>query len=279
MTHPGRHPCRRQQNVQSMSTHPWSIRPGMRLAACTAAPLFLAMTLSTLAQAVLPTTGGRMHYPHVRRSNTSGAQTVMLELLAAEAQIRVLEQALTEARATAFADPLTGALNRRGFDEAYQRELARSRRRGGQLALALIDLDDFKRLNDTLGHQVGDAALVHLVSVLRKALRPSDILCRFGGEEFVVLMPDTPLNDAGGGDCTLSAATRDACHPGAGCCPDLQRWRGRPEIQRIAGALDSARRRGDLCGQTCGQELRRQGLSCSPIRYRPPPDGDKPAAW
>ena len=159
-------------------------------------PALPAMTLSTLAQAVLPTTGGRMHYPHVRRSNASGAQTAMLELLAAEAHIRVLEQALSDARATALADPLTGALNRRGFDEAYQRELARSRRRGGQLALALIDLDDFKRLNDTLGHQVGDAALVHLVRVLRKALRPSDILCRFGGEEFVVLMPDTPLNDA-----------------------------------------------------------------------------------
>ncbi len=159
-------------------------------------PALSAMTLSTPPNAFLPKTGGRIHYPHVRRSNASGAQAAMLELLAAEAHIRVLEQALTEVRATAFADPLTGALNRRGFDEAYQRELARSRRRGGQLALALIDLDDFKRLNDTLGHQVGDAALVHLVRILRKALRPSDILCRFGGEEFVVLMPDTPLNDA-----------------------------------------------------------------------------------
>ena len=154
------------------------------------------MTLSTLAQAVLPTTGGRMHYPHVRRSNASGAQTAMLELLAAEAHIRVLEQALSDARATALADPLTGALNRRGFDEAYQRELARSRRRGGQLALALIDLDDFKRLNDTMGHQAGDQALVHLVKGLRAALRPSDILCRFGGEEFIVLLPDTALAEA-----------------------------------------------------------------------------------
>ena len=119
-------------------------------------PALSAMTLSTPPNAFLPKTGGRIHYPHVRRSNASGAQAAMLELLAAEAHIRVLEQALTEVRATAFADPLTGALNRRGFDEAYQRELARSRRRGGQLALALIDLDDFKRLNDTLGHQVGD---------------------------------------------------------------------------------------------------------------------------
>jgi diguanylate cyclase len=159
-------------------------------------PALPAMTLSTLPQAVLPTTGGRMHYPHVRRSNASGAQTAMLELLAAEAHIRVLEQALSDARATALADPLTGALNRRGFEDAYRREVARARRHGSRLALALIDLDDFKRLNDTLGHQAGDEALVHLVMELRAALRPSDILCRFGGEEFVVLLPETALPEA-----------------------------------------------------------------------------------
>jgi diguanylate cyclase len=157
-------------------------------------PALLAMTLATPPQAVLPTTGGRMHYPHVRRSNASGAQTAMLELLAAEAHIRVLEQALSDARATALADP--GALNRRGFEDAYRREVARARRHGSRLALALIDLDDFKRLNDTLGHQAGDEALVHLVMELRAALRPSDILCRFGGEEFVVLLPETALPEA-----------------------------------------------------------------------------------
>ena len=61
---------------------------------------------------------------------------------------------------------------------------------------ALIDLDDFKRLNDTLGHHAGDEALVHLVKGLRAALRPSDILCRFGGEEFVLLLPETGLGEA-----------------------------------------------------------------------------------
>jgi len=117
-------------------------------------------------------------------------------MLAAELRIGDLERALSEARAAAHTDALTGALNRHGFAEAYQREAARAHRKHSPLALALIDLDDFKRLNDALGHQVGDEALVHLVKVLRTALRPSDILCRFGGEEFVLLLPETALSQA-----------------------------------------------------------------------------------
>src|SRR5512139_2277107 len=95
----------------------------------------------------------------------------MLELVAAQMRIAELEQALAEARNAAFTDPLTGVFNRRGFDDVFQRELARSLRNASGLALALIDLDDFKRLNDTLGHQAGDEALVHLVRVLRAAMR------------------------------------------------------------------------------------------------------------
>jgi diguanylate cyclase len=123
-------------------------------------------------------------------------QAGMLELVAAQMRISELEKALAEARSEAITDPLTGAFNRRGFDAVFERELARSLRNGSVLALALIDLDDFKRLNDTLGHQAGDDALVHLVKVLRSTMRPSDVLCRFGGEEFVLLLPDTSLADA-----------------------------------------------------------------------------------
>jgi len=120
----------------------------------------------------------------------------MFELFAAEARIAELERSLAEIRVAAFADPLTGALNRRGFEKASERELARARRSGGQLALVHIDLDDFKGLNDTLGHQVGDKALIHLVALLHKSMRPTDVLCRFGGEEFVLMLPDTRLEDA-----------------------------------------------------------------------------------
>jgi diguanylate cyclase len=154
------------------------------------------MPLSLLGHSPQPTTNGRVHHPHIRRVEPPATATSALELLAAEARIAELESALSEARQAAFTDPLTGALNRRGFEEAYQRELARSRRNGSQLAIALIDLDNFKHLNDTLGHQMGDEALVHLVKSLRAALRPSDILCRFGGEEFVLLLPETALDEA-----------------------------------------------------------------------------------
>ncbi|MBL8395525.1 MAG: diguanylate cyclase, partial [Candidatus Accumulibacter sp.] len=102
-----------------------------------------------------------------RRQAVVEPKATLLALLAAETRIADLEQALDEARAAALTDTLTGALNRRGFDQAYQREVARARRNDSHLALALIDLDDFKCLNDTFGHQVGDQALVHLVTVLR----------------------------------------------------------------------------------------------------------------
>ena len=118
------------------------------------------------------------------------------ELLAAELRIAELEKALADASAVACTDPLTGALNRRGFDKACQRELARTRRSGVKFTLAHIDLDNFKRLNDTLGHHAGDNALVHLVDSLHKSMRPTDVLCRFGGEEFVLMFPDTVLADA-----------------------------------------------------------------------------------
>jgi diguanylate cyclase len=120
----------------------------------------------------------------------------MLELLAAEMRIAELEAALEEARSAAFTDPLTGALNRRGFERAYAAEVARVRRRGGHLALVMIDLDDFKMLNDCHGHLAGDRALAHFVSVLQATMRPSDVLCRFGGEEFILLLPDTTVADA-----------------------------------------------------------------------------------
>ena len=120
----------------------------------------------------------------------------MFELLAAEMRIAELEKALAEASAVACTDPLTGALNRRGFDQACLRESARARRSGTRLALAHIDLDDFKLLNDTLGHQAGDLVLVQLVELLHRSMRPSDVLCRFGGEEFVLMLPVNAIEEA-----------------------------------------------------------------------------------
>jgi diguanylate cyclase len=92
-------------------------------------------------------------------------------------------------------DQLTQIANRRGLMQAFEQELAKLRRNGGELSIGLLDIDNFKRLNDELGHSAGDEALRSLASIVSKALRPSDRVARYGGEEFVVLLPETPVAD------------------------------------------------------------------------------------
>lgn len=114
----------------------------------------------------------------------------------ADRRIQSLERELEEASAMIREDQLTGALNRRGMEEAFERELSRVARLATPLAVALLDIDHFKRLNDSLGHQAGDRALVHLAQVVRQLLRPTDSLARYGGEEFLILLPNTELDEA-----------------------------------------------------------------------------------
>ena len=114
----------------------------------------------------------------------------------AERRIDELQGELEKASTLVRHDQLTGALNRRGLDETFESEFARSQRRKSPLCVGLLDIDNFKKLNDSLGHSAGDAALIHLVMVIRDTLRPQDTLARFGGEEFIILLPDTPLDDA-----------------------------------------------------------------------------------
>ena len=114
----------------------------------------------------------------------------------AEKRINELQSELDKASTLVRHDQLTGTLNRRGLEEAFEHEFARSQRRKSPLCVGLLDIDNFKKLNDTLGHDAGDAALIHLATVIRETLRPQDTLARFGGEEFVIILPDTPLDDA-----------------------------------------------------------------------------------
>lgn len=114
----------------------------------------------------------------------------------AETRVRKLEAELEQVSEQVSQDQLTGTLNRRGLDEAMRREMARAERNQKPLSVAILDLDNFKQINDTYGHQAGDDALVHLSKVIRKALRPTDIVARYGGEEFVILFGETPLTQA-----------------------------------------------------------------------------------
>jgi diguanylate cyclase len=92
-------------------------------------------------------------------------------------------------------DQLTQIANRRGLMQAFEVERARLERSGGSLSIGLLDIDNFKRLNDELGHSAGDEALRSLAAVVSKTLRPTDRVARYGGEEFVVLLPETPADE------------------------------------------------------------------------------------
>lgn len=104
-------------------------------------------------------------------------------------------------------DSLTNALTRRHMDDACRSELERCRRHGRSMALLIMDLDHFKEVNDTYGHQAGDQALINFVARVNALLRGPDQLGRFGGEEFVALLPDTSLDEA----ISVAERIRDAC--------------------------------------------------------------------
>jgi len=114
----------------------------------------------------------------------------------AEQRIHQLEAKLQHLSELVREDQLTGSLNRRGLDDVFERETARSDRRGTPLCIAILDLDDFKKLNDTYGHIAGDGALKHLVKIVKDTLRSMDVIARFGGEEFLILMPETTVDAA-----------------------------------------------------------------------------------
>ncbi|MGE4489847.1 MAG: GGDEF domain-containing protein [Kiritimatiellales bacterium] len=113
--------------------------------------------------------------------------------IGAPADVRQLAAELTE---RAVRDPLTGLYNRRFFDESLAQNIETARRYSRDLSLVLFDLDRFKEINDTFGHEAGDAVLKTFAQLLQKTVRKADIVCRIGGDEFAVILPETELSNA-----------------------------------------------------------------------------------
>jgi diguanylate cyclase (GGDEF)-like protein len=128
----------------------------------------------------------------LRASEAAAMQAQAKELLAAH---QIHEMRDMEARSQR--DALTGAHNRRYFEEAVRREFELASRHGWPLTIALLDIDHFKQVNDSFGHQAGDMVLVSLVRTVMRELRQEDLFARYGGEEFALLLPGTPLAAAG----------------------------------------------------------------------------------
>ena len=111
-------------------------------------------------------------------------------------EIETLKRELEHARVEALTDPLTGALNRRGFDMQFSRLLAESETSNGEISLIMLDIDHFKKINDTHGHLFGDKVIRGVAEVLKANVKGRDAIARLGGEEFGVLLPDTSLSGA-----------------------------------------------------------------------------------
>lgn len=162
--------------------------------------------------------------------------TVAFLMLATRKLQRILEQRSTH-------DPLTGVLNRRGFLQFFGRVRARQQRSDVPLSLMAIDLDHFKAINDQFGHTQGDKVLVQVASTIMRSTRQCDYVARFGGEEFVVLMPDTALGQAQQLALRIQSLLRDSHQPGVPACTVSI---GIAEQQAACESLDSLFSRADM---------------------------------
>jgi diguanylate cyclase (GGDEF)-like protein len=139
----------------------------------------------------LSRTGGRRATEHVI-SEERLARTLAEQSALALANLNMRDALKTQS----IRDPLTGLFNRRYMEESFDRELRRATRKQSTLGILMIDVDHFKSLNDTFGHEAGDAVLRSLGSFLQQHFRAEDIVCRYGGEEFTVILPETTLEAA-----------------------------------------------------------------------------------
>lgn len=173
------------------------------------------------------------------------------------AQRAELEEALQQIRRLATRDDLTGLSNRRHMNELMAVEKARQRRNGQAMSVALLDIDWFKRINDTYGHTGGDLALKTFAQLTRDGLRKMDVMGRWGGEEFLLMLPDTPIDDAV--QCVermrqqLARMSADAIAPGLRVTFSAGVAEVRPtdDIETAIEAADQAMYRAKVKGRNC----------------------------
>lgn len=164
----------------------------------------------------------------------------VVELLAAELGAVLEQQRLLERlRDLARTDPLTGLANRRLWDERVAVELVRAQRYGRPLCVAAIDLDRFKPYNDAHGHQAGDVLLREATAAWQGALRGADLLSRWGGDEFALLLPDCDLDCAEGIVSRLQEVTPGG-EEGVGCSAGLVRWEVGESAEQVVARADAA---------------------------------------
>ncbi len=194
-----------------------------------------ANDLASLKQAVrtrldgLLATADAYQQRHSQHENQLGERLQQLvgRVTSLEQAASGLRQRLEEQRQLALVDTLTELPNRAAWDERLEVEVARWQRYGGELLLAVLDVDHFKRINDDFGHLAGDRVLKIIAGELRKRLRKTDFIARFGGEEFALLLPHTPLPEG--------LRLLDTLRQGIEQCPF--HFKGEPVTVTLSGGL------------------------------------------
>ena len=185
------------------------------------------------------------------------AVTLALGLLSIRLTMRTLKEnrsLLTDMQQLAQEDALTGAVNRRGLEDALPVEFSRAQRSGEPLTLVMIDLDHFKRYNDRRGHPAGDALLRGAAMAWRKQLRPTDMLVRYGGEEFTLVLPATNADQAAQLVDRLRAPVPDRQTFSAGIATWDERETSTEVLQRADQALLQAKKAGRNRTMVAGRE-------------------------
>ena len=201
--------------------------------------LHIAVLAVRLSTTLVGRAGSDLMEPSLYQTLYIGAYVLTVLMLSIGAVLMATDRLTTELNHLATHDALTHTLNRRALLERFEEELARSQRTGRGPAIMMLDLDHYKTVNDTLGHQHGDAVLVHFVERTQAVLRRAGRLGRYGGEEFMVLLPETDI------DAARSVAQRIHTAAASGHALDCQLSIGVTTWQGPGDTLDAMLARAD----------------------------------